>query len=269
MKTNTLRENKMPIKFSDLTKKNIDESTSLVGLYTNNGETENCLVPSKSITSKIDNLSESISSVNNKKADKTTTLKGYGITDSYTKSEVDTKITTAKNDLNKTINSKDANVVHNSGNETIGGAKTFTTSPIVPTPATTDNSTKVATTAWVNKKMDPTQEDETVLFRENINTGDITLSEPYTNFQYIDIYSSTDANDVMDWTRIPVRVFDRMMHYEGFANNSLGGVSIIGIGSCRWEVYTITSGKSSTTKLAKKYENCRIHMIYGINRKKS
>jgi hypothetical protein len=45
------------------------------------------------------------------------------------------------------------NVVHRSGDETIGGLKTFTTSPVVPTPSETDNSTKVATTAWVTSKL--------------------------------------------------------------------------------------------------------------------
>jgi len=36
------------------------------------------------------------------------------------------------------------------GNQTVGGIKTFTSSPIVPTPTAQDNSTKVATTAYVD-----------------------------------------------------------------------------------------------------------------------
>lgn len=40
-----------------------------------------------------------------------------------------------------------------SGNQTIAGVKTFTSSPIVPTPTAQDNSTKVATTAYVDGKM--------------------------------------------------------------------------------------------------------------------
>lgn len=39
-------------------------------------------------------------------------------------------------------------VVSRVGNQTIAGVKTFSTSPVVPTPTTGDNSTKVATTAF-------------------------------------------------------------------------------------------------------------------------
>ena len=42
-----------------------------------------------------------------------------------------------------------ANLVHKTGDETITGVKTFSSSPIAPTPTLADNSTKVATTAFV------------------------------------------------------------------------------------------------------------------------
>lgn len=45
--------------------------------------------------------------------------------------------------------SKAKNVVHRSDNETINGVKGFTSSPTAPTPTTSDNSTKVATTAFI------------------------------------------------------------------------------------------------------------------------
>lgn len=41
------------------------------------------------------------------------------------------------------------NGVYTTGNQTIGGTKTFSSSPVLPTPTTTDNSTKGATTAFV------------------------------------------------------------------------------------------------------------------------
>lgn len=44
------------------------------------------------------------------------------------------------------------NMVKISGNQTIAGTKTFSASPNVPTPATSDNSTKVATTAYVKNQ---------------------------------------------------------------------------------------------------------------------
>lgn len=44
----------------------------------------------------------------------------------------------------------DSAVVKLTGNQTIAGTKTFSVSPIAPTPTAGDNSTKVATTAFVN-----------------------------------------------------------------------------------------------------------------------
>ena len=42
----------------------------------------------------------------------------------------------------------DTAVVHLTGAETVAGVKTFSSSPVVPTPASTDNSTKAASTAY-------------------------------------------------------------------------------------------------------------------------
>ena len=47
------------------------------------------------------------------------------------------------------LTDKDTAFVHTTGNETIAGTKTFSSSPVAPTPDASDNSTKVATTAWV------------------------------------------------------------------------------------------------------------------------
>lgn len=43
----------------------------------------------------------------------------------------------------------DSAVVHDTGNETVAGVKTFSSSPIAPTPTSGDSSTKVATTEFV------------------------------------------------------------------------------------------------------------------------
>lgn len=48
-------------------------------------------------------------------------------------------------------------VVHNTGDESVAGVKTFSSSPLVPTPAASDNSTKAATTAFVNNKFQVVQ----------------------------------------------------------------------------------------------------------------
>lgn len=66
----------------------------------------------------------------------------------YTADEVD--VTVVKQ--NGSVVAIDSAVVHNTGNETIAGVKTFTLSPIVPTPTSGDNSTKIATTAFVKSK---------------------------------------------------------------------------------------------------------------------
>ena len=87
----------------------------------------------------------------NNKANKATTLSGYGITDAYTKTQVDTKISNLVNSAPETLDTlnelasalgndpnfatavatqignkaNDSDVVHKSGDETIAGSKTF------------------------------------------------------------------------------------------------------------------------------------------------
>lgn len=74
-----------------------------------------------------------------------------------------TQLVKIVNNLSTNLNSKadistvatkadDAAVVHLAGTETITGPKTFSTSPVLPTPLTADNSTKGATTAWVRNQ---------------------------------------------------------------------------------------------------------------------
>jgi arginine deiminase len=48
------------------------------------------------------------------------------------------------------LKANDSATCHNTSNETWGGIKSFSSSPIVPTPSATDNSTKVASTAYVD-----------------------------------------------------------------------------------------------------------------------
>ena len=68
---------------------------------------------------------------------------------SVSTTEVDA--TVVKQDGNVVAN--DSAVVHKTGDETIAGIKTFSSSPIAPTPTLADNSTKVATTAFVNAEI--------------------------------------------------------------------------------------------------------------------
>ena len=50
-------------------------------------------------------------------------------------------------------NSTNNNLVHKSGDETIAGTKKFSTSPIIPTPGVSSNTTVPASTAYVNSKL--------------------------------------------------------------------------------------------------------------------
>jgi len=51
--------------------------------------------------------------------------------------------------LKDNLSALDAQNVKLSGNQTVAGTKTFSSSPVIPTPTTTDKSTKAATTAFV------------------------------------------------------------------------------------------------------------------------
>lgn len=59
-----------------------------------------------------------------------------------------------KSQMNTALSAKADNsaVVKLSGNQTVAGTKTFSSSPVVPTPSVSDNSTKAATTAYINTK---------------------------------------------------------------------------------------------------------------------
>lgn len=67
--------------------------------------------------------------------------------DAVNKGQLDSVQTTLQTNINAKAN--DNNVVKLTGNQTIAGTKTFSSSPVLPTPSSSDNSTKGATTAFV------------------------------------------------------------------------------------------------------------------------
>jgi len=82
------------------------------------------------------------------------------------------------NTISGSINGNAATVtngVYTTGNQTINGTKTFGASPIVPTPSASDNSTKVATTAWIRAHMSPNTSSVTT-----INAAGGSASGTYT-----------------------------------------------------------------------------------------
>lgn len=84
------------------------------------------------------------------------TVNTQGSNISSLQSNLSTETTNRENaddNLQTQITTLNNSVVKTTGNQSISGTKTFTTSPILPTPSTTDNSTKGATTQWVNTKI--------------------------------------------------------------------------------------------------------------------
>jgi len=61
-----------------------------------------------------------------------------------------------------------ANTVNVTGDQAVAGVKTFSSSPIVPTPEIDDDSTKVATTAWVNDAVQPAGDSELTTLMETL-----------------------------------------------------------------------------------------------------
>lgn len=66
-------------------------------------QTELLAAASEDAQDKVDALNESLTEALNNKADKATTLAGYGITDAYTKTEIDEKVQTINNNLNSKV----------------------------------------------------------------------------------------------------------------------------------------------------------------------
>jgi hypothetical protein len=62
--------------------------------------------------------------------------------------DLNTRLTTDETNIG--LKATDTLVIHNTGNETINGIKTFVTSPVVPTQSANNNSTNVASTAYVD-----------------------------------------------------------------------------------------------------------------------
>lgn len=80
----------------DLKTDKLDKRTTGVGLYSHNGETQSEVEVATSITGNADKVASDkavkdyVDDVADDKADKSTTLSGYGITNAYTKTETDT-----------------------------------------------------------------------------------------------------------------------------------------------------------------------------------
>ena len=81
-----------------------------------------------------------------------TNIAGTQVLYSTTGNNTDGAMTQNATTMQLNLKANDVNVVHKTGNETINGVKTFSNSPVIPTPAVSSNTTIPATTAYVNNK---------------------------------------------------------------------------------------------------------------------
>lgn len=136
---------------------------------------------------------------------------GNGTTtnDAVNKSQLDG----VQSNLSSSINTLDGAVVKLTGNQTIAGTKTFSSSPIVPTPTAGDNSKKTATTAFVTNAIKPflmfpdyanrvsknadtdyTAEFDGFLFVHGmINSGQRSITINGVSFMYVSAYGDGGA----------------------------------------------------------------------------
>ena len=114
-------------------------------------------------------------------------LANLGITDADVSAISESKITNLTSDL--AAKATDSSVVHNTGNETIAGIKTFSSSPTVPTPT---NTTDVANKSYV----DNTTGQPLALAGElSGTTSAATIKVNERLERYVDYANGNDSND--------------------------------------------------------------------------
>lgn len=151
------------------------------------------------------------------KANSATTLAGYGITDAYTKAEVDAAIETGTAlTIDDAPTSGSDHLVKSGGvytainNATSGKAPlespTFTGTPTAPTPNSWDNSTAIATTAYVRAKMAEITTFSVAVLAELPETGEINciyfIPNSGTSGNVYDEYMWVSNQSGMGWEKI-------------------------------------------------------------------
>ena len=101
----------------------------------------------------------------------------------------------------------------------------------------------------------------TVLFEDinGLNSGDIALSQPFTNFAYLMINQTNDSQTY----RRPYIIPTWLLNY---ALSELDKAYLIGDSTIYWQIKTYANG-STTTLLKSDGENSRMRGIYGFNLK--
>lgn len=168
---------------------------------------------------------------------------------------------TSKNETVGGVKTFTGNNKH-TGNETFSGTTTFTGNTIVPTLGVSDSSTKAANAAYcMSGKRKTTQPAYTQLFFQSppLGSGNINLSQPWTNFDELIIFAGNDSQDIVTSWRIETWELQRRIDIAKGNNNKKVGLFY---GSIYWHFNPTTSTSTLWTGGS---ENCSLYAVYGVN----
>lgn len=145
------------------------------------------------------------------------------------------------------------------GDNTFSGDNTFTGDNAFPTQTYSDNSTKVATTAFCRSLLSNIARgnfsEKVELISSSVTSGNITLSQAYTDFDGLIVVSSNDNDSQVETQFIST--------FELNERRSYGNTWVLVGGA--GEKYWICTSASTTTSFVVNNQNCAIQMIYGVN----
>ena len=168
------------------------------------------------------------------------------------------------------LNTVQGNAVLLTGDQTIAGVKTFTSSPVVPTPLANDDSTKVATTAWVNttgNNVIHLTDDETITGRKTftdrvytnaglIYVNNVTKGTPPSSVQYGNIYISDSTKSWGDFYALgkfvtsvnsDSSVVSQIQAFKNEANSNVYGYIRVTYDTANNQYFASIGGSSSGT----------------------
>jgi DNA polymerase III alpha subunit (gram-positive type) len=179
----------------------------------------------------------------------------YIVVATVTKTDIQVDIDNIVTDLNNKIDT--VNAVDIFSAQTITGVKTFTSSPIVPTPAAGDDSTKVATTAFVAQAFSQRKSDlnSHYLYATNIDVDistsgdkdicsinlDSSIARYWLCIGWVDVTTSESGNVVGAFVNGMNLPWARTSSYLG------GGVTAVGIADAEVNSVATLKGFFSTT----------------------
>lgn len=105
----------------------------------------------------------------------------------------------------------------------------------------------------------------TVLFSTWINSGDITLSEPYTNFEYLAVIYTNDTNTECGIRILPVSIFESVMSLNEYNIVQL----IEGFSGAYWKIKSNAGGSTSQLLKYDQDQYIGIRAVIGYNKKEA